>query len=177
VSRIWVADTCSLLEIRRIAAASGQGVKSSIMKHLLLGIATMIESGQLIFPYETYLELKRNVPKGIDDQIFAFVEKHRSKAERKPDWEAVIALNQNDLVRNVTDPNAEHDEADIYVLALAVMLRDRGNEVGVISEERKDSENRKLSINTACGALGLVCAKMQAVLHVQGIKPWTFDRL
>jgi hypothetical protein len=44
-------------------------------------------------------------------------------------------------------------------------------EVGILTEERNDQAT-KLSMNTACGLLGLVCLRMRAFLHQEGIWVW-----
>ena len=73
-------------------------------------------------------------------------------------------------VRNVLDPDKTGvDEADPYVLGLAVFLKDQG-EVTIITEERKDRPG-KMSLNTACGLLRLYCLSMEPFLAQQKIWP------
>ncbi len=62
------------------------------------------------------------------------------------------------------------DEADPYVLALALRLKTMGHEVTVVSEERKDKPD-KMSINTACGLLRLYCVPLLGLLRDQSLLP------
>jgi hypothetical protein len=66
------------------------------------------------------------------------------------------------------DPDSEDDEADIYVLAVAVQLRAGGDDVCVLTQERNDIP-KKLSLATACGALDLICLNMPGFLHRTGL--------
>lgn len=66
------------------------------------------------------------------------------------------------------DKTAGADEADPYVLGLALSLKDRGHEVTVVSEERKDKPD-KTSMNTACGLLRLYCVPLVGLVRDQGI--------
>ena len=76
-------------------------------------------------------------------------------------------------VSDIFDPEKPGvDEADPYVLALAMHLRSQGLSVTVLTEERKDRPN-KVSMNTACGGLGLVCLPMERFLRINGI--WRRD--
>jgi len=62
------------------------------------------------------------------------------------------------------------DEADPYVLALALKLSSDGHQTTVITEERKDRP-QKMSLNTACGLHRLVCVPIMAFLASRGL--WT----
>jgi hypothetical protein len=71
----------------------------------------------------------------------------------------------------VVDPNNTGvEEADSYVLALAVHLKRLGHEVTVLTEETKNRPD-KLSMNTACGLLRLWCLAIEPFLVDRGI--WT----
>jgi len=71
-------------------------------------------------------------------------------------------------VRRVLDPDKDHEEADPYVLALALKLRAAGHPVGVITEDRR-SRPTKLSLSDACGLLRIVSMSMEPYLEQQGI--------
>jgi hypothetical protein len=73
-------------------------------------------------------------------------------------------------VPTVLDPDKPGgaDEADPYILGLALNLKDKGHEVTVVSEERKDRPD-KMSLNTACGLLRLYCVPLMGLLRDQDI--------
>jgi len=71
-------------------------------------------------------------------------------------------------VRRVLDPDKDHEEADPYVLALALKFRAAGHWVGVITEDRR-SRPTKLSLSDARGLLRIVSMSMEPYLEQQGI--------
>lgn len=74
------------------------------------------------------------------------------------------------IVPDVLDSMKESgtDEADPYVLALAAKLRAQGHDARVVVQETKDSP-RKLSLNTACGMLGIPSVPLLGLLRAEGI--------
>jgi hypothetical protein len=68
------------------------------------------------------------------------------------------------LVPDVIDKESQVEEADPYVLALALEIRAGGQKVVVVTEERRDRPD-KLSMNTACGLLRVPCLPVQALLR------------
>lgn len=88
--------------------------------------------------------------------------------------EATCALEEIALVLaqvpTVLDPDKDSgvEEADPYVLAVALRLKDGGVDGRVITEERHDTP-AKMSINTAAGVLGLPSVPLRAFL--------TFERI
>lgn len=176
MSRIWVADTCALIDVRRCVVPADKRMAFAERRDVFRRLDTLVEAGRLVFPPETVAELKEGA-KGLEDpsqdEPLAFVERCRKKASRTAKLVIVKELGAHTLVRQVVDPDREKEEADIYVLSLALELQRDGNEVGVLTEERRDLD-RKLSVNTACGLLGLVCLRMRAFLHQEGIWVWNF---
>ena len=174
--RVWVADTSSILHVRRCVNPPDARLVHAERKRVFQRLTQLVEQGRLIFPTETFNELKEGNKKLKDpgaDHPFAFVDGCKDKAMCEARLDIVQELVSHDLVRRVVDPDAEGDEADIYVLAVAVELQREGREVGVLTQERNDHP-RKLSVNTACGVLQLVCLPMQALLHQEDIWKWTF---
>jgi hypothetical protein len=68
----------------------------------------------------------------------------------------------------VLDPDKDHEEADPFILALAVKLRTAGSGVGVITEEKR-SRPSKLSLKDACGLLRIVSISTMPYLEQEGI--------
>jgi hypothetical protein len=124
-----------------------------------------------LYPKEVWDELKVGNAKLKDptqDLAFDFAERYKEVAAMSADLTIVHDLMADTLVQRVIDPDSEDDEADIYVLSLAVATKRNGSEVGVLTQERKDLP-KKCSVSTACGHLEIVCLPMPAFLHREGI--------
>lgn len=173
MSRIWVADTCALLQVRRCVHAL-DNKHISARKGVFAQLTKLAQSGLIVYPPETHRELKdgheklRKEDDKLHDHAFHFVDKCKSTAQRTADLDIVKELMADALVRRVVDPDAENDEADIYVLSVGVELMRAGKLVGVLTQERNDIP-KKLSVATACGYLDMVCMPMPAFLHQQKI--------
>ena len=174
MSRVWVADTCALIHVRRCVVPPEKRHHHSARKQVFQKLEALVTAGRLVFPDETFTELKdgnAKLPPTTPDHPFQFAERCRKAASRTASFDIVKELGAHTLVRRVVDPNAEKDEADIYVLSVALELQRGGTQVGVLTQERNDMAS-KLSMTTACGILGLVCLRMEAFLHEEGIWLW-----
>ncbi len=175
MSRIWVADTCALLQVRRCVVPEERRRTVAERRRAFEELGARVEDGRLVFPPETCQELKdgsKKIKTG-PDLPYDFVQKHQKRGKRPARFETVKRIVADPLLRRVVDPSAEKEEADVYVLGLALDIRDGGNEVGVLTQERRDLP-RKLSMTTACGILELVCLPMEGYLHQEGIWDWRF---
>jgi hypothetical protein len=169
MSRVWVADTCALIEIRRVIR-SPDGKHVTAQKKIFTELGKLVAKGELVYPIEVWNELKIGNDKLKDktqDLIFRFADEHKAKAACKVAAQTVKALLRDGLVRFVIDPDSEDDEADVYVLGLAYELQREKVDVGVLTQERRDLAH-KVSVSTACGHLGIVCMPMPAFLQSRG---------
>jgi hypothetical protein len=73
-------------------------------------------------------------------------------------------------VPTVLDPDkdAGAEEADPYLLAVAVRLRAEGKDARLVTEEIRDTP-KKMSLNTACGLVGVPSVPLKAFLKFEGI--------
>lgn len=174
MSRVWVADTSSILAVRRCLVPDDDRQQHAVRRRAYTRLLGLAERQRLVFPKLVYDEIKKGHSKlhssGADHPL-AFIEQAREFAERDIDMAVFRELCQHHLVSQVVDENSEDDEADIYVLALAVALQRKGTTIGVLTEERRD-QPRKLSLTTACGLLELVCLPMKAFLQQENIYDW-----
>lgn len=159
---IWVIDTSSIIQIRRLQAASDR--KVAIYRDL----AVLVGQGRLLFPTEVFRELKDghdHMKEDSADPGFDWVTSVRDQATRfGTDFEMVPSVLKQ--VPDVLDheKTTGPDEADPYVLSLALVMKGKGYDATVVTEERKDRPD-KMSINTACGLLRLYCVPLQAFLR------------
>lgn len=159
---IWVVDTSALIQI-----------KSSIPRdqraQVFSALAAMVAEGRLRFPGQVLQELKRDSEGHPPDQACAWALSVEATAcasgASHEEVKAVLAI-----VPDVLDSMKESgtDEADPYVLALAGKLRTEGHDARVVVQETKDSP-RKLSLNTACGMLGIPSVPLLGLLRAEGI--------
>jgi hypothetical protein len=162
----WVVDTSSIIAVRRVVPRGDQpGVFAKL--------DSLMATDVLVYPVQVVEELERytETTSGNPDLPFQWAKRNQPQATRHgPQFEKVREVLAHPQVRNVLDPDKTGvDEADPYVLGLAMSLKDQG-EVTVITEERKDRPG-KMSLNTACGLLRLYCLSMEPFLAQQGIWP------
>ena len=94
MSRVWVADTCALIEVRRCVRAD-DGKHVSAQKEVFAKLGNLVETERLVWPKEVHDELKIGNGKVKDpaqDLPFKFVEKHKELGCKKTDLEIVSEL-------------------------------------------------------------------------------------
>jgi hypothetical protein len=69
---------------------------------------------------------------------------------------------------DVVDPNKLKDDADPYVLALALELLEQGYDVCVVTEDRVD--RNRIAVTTACQRLGIQHCSVRDFLDHLGVK-------
>jgi hypothetical protein len=163
---IWVIDTCSVIQVRRIFTPALQ----KIVYEALTG---KVESGSLVYPKKVVEELERNKRSGKPDPPCEWAKKNEKQATRFGlVFEELREVLAHPQVRNVFDPNKSTgaDEADPHVLALAYHLKRRGIISTVLTEETRNRPD-KLSMNSACGLLRIYCLPIEPFLREQGLWP------
>jgi hypothetical protein len=165
---VWVIDTSSVLEIRR------EKIPRTARSRVTRGLTALVKTGALVFPPQVLGELRHGhamLPEDAVDEPFDWALGVEAIASRHPvDFDAV----RRALAKapHVLDTEKTHgsDEADPYVLGLALTLKENSHEVTVVTEERKDRPD-KMSLSTACGLLRLYAVPFLAFLEDRGI--WT----
>ena len=132
----------------------------------------MAESDQLFFPSQVHAELERYTNPNADppDLPFAWADRHRERCTRHAtDFAKVTEVLSR--VPQVLDPEKDGtEEADPYVLALALKLMEDGRQPIVLTEEHNDRPH-KMSLTTACGILRIHRLPLEAFLREMNI--WT----
>lgn len=83
-----------------------------------------------------------------------------------PEWEHVQRVMAE--AGDVVDPNKTKEDADPYVLALALQLLAEGRDVCVVTEDRVD--RIRIAVTTACDRLGIPHCSVRNFLGGLGIK-------
>lgn len=162
---ITVIDTSSIIQVRHTVAKKSE--QSEVYKKL----SQLVVSGTLVYPKEVLPELKRFsiTDPNFHDLALEWTQTNSSVATKHDvPLDTVKAVLQQ--VPDVLDPDKLGvDEADPYVLALAIHLQTQGIQIVVLTEERRDKPGGKISMTTACGHLGLVPLPMERFLMKNGI--------
>ena len=155
---IWVIDTSSVAEVRR-------SIENSKKENVFRQMGTMVQNGRLVFPKQVVDELERGADPQSPDQQYKWAKQHEEKAAaRAPSYEEIKEVLR--VVPAVLDPDKDTgvEEADPYVLAVAVCLLGEGKDARIVTEETKDTP-RKMSLRTAAGLLGVPSVPLKAFLH------------
>jgi hypothetical protein len=167
--RIFVIDTSSVIEVRRLFSQANRAARERVYERL----SQLVRTGSLTFPELVCEELARG-HEGLadqDDAPFAWGQVNRgaavSDAELFDDAKAVLAAAPNLLDR---DKTSGADEADPYVVGLALKHAREGRQVAVVADDRNDTPD-KTSIQSACGLVGIPAMSMRAFLGHLGIVP------
>lgn len=147
VFRNWVIDTSSLLGVREQFGRAGE-------RKVFAALSALVERGYLFFPPEVYHELERGSPADAvtDDAALEWAKTVRTHAEKAANLETVRDVLA--VAVELVDPDKSDEQADPYVLALAIDVRGLGFDVTVVTDDFRDKP-AKLSLATAAGMLGV----------------------
>lgn len=155
---MWVIDSSSIIDIKKIP----NDHKDGIIKEL----EALIVGGSLVYPSQVVTELEN------DDGFAELIKKHKAQATRhEPLFDQVKELLKDTQIRRVLDhTKVGKDEADPYLLALALLLKSQGIDVTLITEEKKDRPD-KLSLSSACGIKRVYSVPILPFLEQRAIYP------
>lgn len=122
-----------------------------------------------MFPRQVVDELARVAdPAGPDQQYLWAKQNQLTACQNDPSLELVKAVLA--VVPRVLDPDkdAGAEEADPYLLAKALDLRQAGKDARIVTEEKNDTP-RKMSLRTAAGLLGIPSVPLRAFLEFEEI--------
>ena len=167
--RVYVIDTSSIIEIRRrMSQATLPELKSVFEK-----LGTLVDGGTLLFPQQVYGELEQGNKNlgGADDAPFEWIHAHRGQAVKDTKLFAQVRR-VLEVAPNLVDKEkiSGPDQADPWVVALALSLVEGGRAVTVITEDRNDRLD-KTSVQSACGLLGIPAMSITAFLQHKGYWP------
>src|SRR5436190_1834583 len=138
----WVIDTSSVAEVRR-------SIENAKKAAVFLSLENLVNAKRLVFPKQVVDELERWADPNSPDAQYAWAKKNEAIAtEYSPTLDQVKEVLR--AVPKVLDPDKDTgvEEADPYVLALAVHLRAESKDARIVTEEKNDTP-RKLSLRTA----------------------------
>ena len=162
---LLVVDTSSLAQVRQI-----EWIGIVKEKVVFARLTKLVEADRLVYPPQVVDELAQYKSRDKPYLPLEWAKKHKRHATRYgPVLDVVAKLMAHPQLCKVMDPDKDGaDEADPHVLALALHLKEDGNQDVVLNEERRDRPT-KLSINTACGLLRVYSLSVEAFIVQNGI--------
>jgi rRNA maturation endonuclease Nob1 len=162
--RLYVIDTSSVIAIRQEIMAQAKGPQVAAVHD---GLAAMVESGEILLPEQVIAELKR----GQADVALQWALKVAKHAV--PIIE--LALTVRDVVRDIpylvdATSTSSTDDADPWVVGLALLRSRQGEDVTVLTEEYRDRPDRT-TVSSACGMLRIPTMTVRAFLLYTKIWP------
>lgn len=166
--RIWVIDTVSVNEIRR-------AIPRSVRPQVIAELDSRATSGMIVYPPQVLGELERAAEeikkRGRLDAPLVWAKKHELNGTRYGHLfdgaKAILAR-----IPNLIDPDKVSvdgtDEADPHVIALAVHLKNDGEDVTIITEDF-NSAPTKTGLADAAGVFGIPCVRFRTFLVTEGI--------
>lgn len=160
---IAVVDTSSIIQLRDLE------ITRNDLPIVLGRLTELVHGNRLVFPREVIPELERHINPDSRSQILVdWARSNSSLATRHTVPLETLKL-VLERVPDVLDPDKHGlEEADHYVLALALHLSDKGDQVTVLTEETRDRAY-KWSMTRACGHLRLICLPIEGFLHEKEI--------
>ncbi len=165
---IWVIDTCSVIQIRRLA-----GLDDRRKRAIYDALTARVAAGTLVYPKKVLEELERNKNPKKPDPPYEWAHKNEQPACRfGPLFDELREILARPQMDRIFDPNKSTgaDEADPHVLALAYHLKAQSFDVTVITEESRARPD-KMPLNTACALLRIIAIPIEPFLREQGLWP------
>jgi hypothetical protein len=160
----YVIDTSSLLELRPFLK-----YKKTIVS-LWSNMENIIDAGRLMAPDMVFDDLKVK-----SDDILFWAKSHRSLFKKVTSSQLKILKDIENKYPQWVDPNSNKNQADPYVVALAIAMkqvRQKGlvySNVIVVNEESKDP--KRLKIPSVCKGYGVESINLSELFEKEG---WQF---
>lgn len=112
-SQMFVLDTSSLLDVRKVFGQADE-------RRVFAVLTTLVKGGQIVYPAQVGEEILRGRERE-PDAACRWIERTKPAAERRADYDLVRRLLK--VAPDLLDPDIPHDQADPYVIALALAMR------------------------------------------------------
>lgn len=153
--QLWVADSSSLIAVREQVSRANERQTWALL-------TTLVNKDRLFWPPEVTHELERG---DESDPARQWVMRHRARGERAAKLEIVKSVLA--VAPTLVDADATQEQADPYVLALALETRDLFQRPRIVTDDRRDKPG-KLSLATAAGMLDVATVPLKAFLSLEG---------
>ena len=158
---VWILDTSALIEFKRLLPVPEQWNAFVRLGHL-------VENGRIAMPSQVLTEATRVSHPDVPG-AWAAAMRGRLQHTLDPDYDFVQLVMQK--AGDVVDLNRTTEDADPYVVALALHTRERGFDVVVVTADVVDRLPIRISLATACARLNLDTTTPEGFLAATGIRP------
>jgi Domain of unknown function (DUF4411) len=142
---VYVLDACSIIAMKSLVAVADQW-------DFFKGLERLVVQGEIAIP----IEVIREVAEGKHpDMPGAWARGMQAKLTRPLQAPPDVVRDVMHIAPDVIDADSQREQADPYVLALAMHLRADVETVHVVTDDRIDRRPIKISVVTACERLGL----------------------
>lgn len=155
---VWLLDSSALIEAKRVLPVDSQWV---VFKRL----EEMVENGAAAMPRQVIREMSEIAHPDLPGAWAPGV-RDRQRHPLDAEWEHVQRVMTE--AGDVVDPNKTTEDADPYVLALALQLVLAGEAVVVVTEDCVD--RNRIALTTACDRLGLSHGSVRDFFAALGVK-------
>ncbi len=158
--QLWVIDSSSLICVREKYSAAKE---ETVFEQL----GVYATNGKMFFPPEVCGELERGAESEANpDAVLRWVLAHKRRCERVATPENIRRVLAK--VEELIDVDSPHEQADPYVLAVAVDLQIGGFHVCIITDDRRDKPKR-LSLATASGIFMIPTVPLLGFMRGEGL--------
>jgi len=161
---LYVIDTSSIIQLWPICKQYSVKINTAF-KHL----SKLVTNGQLVYPVQVMNEITVET-----NRSYEWVRQNKAQATRfGTNHQTLKEILSKEIVQKVVDVDSKKDEADPYVISLAVDVKnkiiDEESEVNysnvtVITEDRVDRLPRKISLRSACDILAINSINIESFL-------------
>ena len=166
---VYVIDTSSVIQVRPIMAQQTRARVTAAYARLI----ALAHTGVLRFPRGVIDEIKVGATKAAagPDPAYSWAVACESHAVPNHD----VHAEAKEVLKEVPDvldasKTSTTDEADPYIIGLALKLCREGDRITVITEETRDSPY-KTSMSSACGIMRIPSISIRVFLARQAIWP------
>jgi hypothetical protein len=155
---IWCVDTSSIIAVRSLfSRAQAEQVRNALTQ--------LAAAGRLSLPPEVVAELERYG--GKDNPALHWSKENHDSVVRAAAFDDVREVLRQ--VPEVVDADKEGvEDADPYVLALAMRLVEDGKDARIVTEEFKTTA-AKMNLGSAAGYLRIPSMSLRAMLKFEGV--------
>lgn len=161
---VWILDTSALIEFKQLLPVGEQW-------NAFVRMERLVENGRIAMPRQVLAEVTVSHPDVPGAWAVAMREHLQHTLD--PGYHFIQRVMQE--AGDVVDPNKTTEDADPYVVALALHTRERGFDVVVVTADVVDRPPNKISLATACARMNVDTTTPEDFLTEAGIWPTRGD--
>ena len=161
----WILDTSALIDFKHLLPVSDQW-------NAFVRLESLVENGWIAMPSQVLTEATNLIHPDLPGAWAAGM-RRRLQHTRDPGHHFIQCVMRE--ASDVVDHDKTAEDADPYVLALALYLRERGRDVVVVTNDVVDRLPTKISLATACARMNVDTATAKDFLAAAGIWPTNAD--